>query len=91
MSRTKRSFGGNLGLKIDVSKAFDILNWEFLLKVLKCFGFREEHPLSPLLFCVAEEVSSRGSQCLLMKESLSLLLLLKVLKSHLIDCMLMIS
>jgi len=35
----KKSYVGNLALKIDVSKAFDTINWDFLLKVLKCFGF----------------------------------------------------
>jgi len=31
----RRSFGGNLALKIDVSKAFDTLNWEFLSETIK--------------------------------------------------------
>jgi len=35
----KKCFGGNLALKIDVSKAFDTLRWDFLIKVLKCFAF----------------------------------------------------
>lgn len=30
----KRWYGDNLALKIDVSKAFDTLNWDFLIKVL---------------------------------------------------------
>jgi hypothetical protein len=34
-----KSFGGNVALKIDISKAFDTLDWSFLLKVLKQFGF----------------------------------------------------
>jgi hypothetical protein len=36
-----KSFGGNLALKIDIAKAFDTLDWSFLLKVLKTFGFND--------------------------------------------------
>ena len=91
----KKSFGGNLAMKIDVSKAFDTLSWEFLIYILEKFSFNrtfrnwitsilhsanisisingaqqgyfkcnrgvgQGDPLSPLLFCIAEEVLSRG-------------------------------
>lgn len=35
----KKSFGGNLAIKIDIRKAFGTINWKFLIHVLKCFGF----------------------------------------------------
>jgi len=31
----KKQFGGNVALKVDISKAFDTLDWNFLLLVLK--------------------------------------------------------
>jgi hypothetical protein len=33
-----KTFGGNLALKIDVTKAFGTLKWSFMIKVLKSFG-----------------------------------------------------
>lgn len=101
----KRSFGGNIALTIDIKKAFDSLDWNFLLKVLHQFGFdpifcnwvktvllsaklsisvngnlvgffsckrgvRQGDPLSPLLFCVAEEVLSRAISLLVQQGKL---------------------
>lgn len=30
---------GNLGIKLDISKAFDTMQWDFILQVLRSFGF----------------------------------------------------
>lgn len=38
----KKAFGGNIAFKIDIAKAFDTLDWSFLLRVLKAFGFKSK-------------------------------------------------
>lgn len=35
----RQQIGGNIALKVDISKAFDTLDWEFLIAVLMQFGF----------------------------------------------------
>lgn len=32
------AYGGNIALKVDIRKAFDTLDWNFLLHVLESFG-----------------------------------------------------
>ena len=90
----KSSFRGAMAIKVDIQKAFDTMEWGFLLNVLRKFGFcetfvkwifeilssslisvlfngephgyfscsrgvKQGDPLSPILFCLAEEVISR--------------------------------
>jgi hypothetical protein len=38
----KITIGGNLEFKIDISKAIDTLNWEFLMKILNAFGLNSQ-------------------------------------------------
>jgi len=35
----KNQYGGNIALKVDIAKAFDTLDWNFLMMVLSNFGF----------------------------------------------------
>lgn len=103
-----KSWCGNVALKVDIMKAFDTLNWLFLLKILKQFslnnkfyqwihnilhsfwisisvngslkgffnftpGVRQGDHLSPLLFCLAEDVLIRHISRLMDPGSLSLI------------------
>lgn len=51
-------------MKIDVSKAFDTLSWEFLLKVLKAFGFHQNfcNQISYIIQSTNISISINGSQ-----------------------------
>lgn len=37
----KKSLDGNVMLKVDLAKAFNTLEWKFILKVLKKFGYNK--------------------------------------------------
>lgn len=37
-----KSYGGNMACKFDIVKAFDTLEWPFLIKALRLFGFHEK-------------------------------------------------
>lgn len=38
----KKAFGGNLAIKIDIKKAFETMDWNFLIKALRAFGFSDK-------------------------------------------------
>lgn len=38
-SLDKNQYGGNIALKVDISKAFDTLGWNFMVIVFSNFGF----------------------------------------------------
>ncbi|KAK3218439.1 hypothetical protein Dsin_012409 [Dipteronia sinensis] len=37
----KKCYGGNVAMKINIRKAFDTLDWKFLCRVLRAFGFSQ--------------------------------------------------
>ena len=60
----KKAYGGNLALKIDITKAFDTLDWGFLLKVLSCFGFNQTfcNWIASILSSASLSISINGMQ-----------------------------
>lgn len=38
-----KSFGGNVAIKVDITKAFDTTNWNFLVHVLRKFWFQPQY------------------------------------------------
>lgn len=58
----RKCFGGNIALKFDVKKAFDTLDWKFLIHVLKKFGFDSKfcHWVKVVLASVNLSISING-------------------------------
>ncbi|KAF1884384.1 hypothetical protein Lal_00014352 [Lupinus albus] len=40
-----KTFGGNMAIKLDIKKTFDIIDWVFLLNTLNAFGFNCNDPI----------------------------------------------
>ena len=38
----QRCVGGNMALKVDIRKAFDSMDWDFIISVLHSFGFSSQ-------------------------------------------------
>jgi len=38
---SKKSYGGNFSMKVDIAKSFDTPDWNFLIWVLRTFGFND--------------------------------------------------
>ncbi|XP_019459974.1 PREDICTED: uncharacterized protein LOC109359738 [Lupinus angustifolius] len=77
-------FGGNLAIKLDIKKAFDTMDWNFLLNTLHAFGFNAKFVnwINTILQSaklsisvngenVAEDVLSRGISKLVLEGKLS--------------------
>ncbi|KAL0287687.1 UNVERIFIED_CONTAM: hypothetical protein Sradi_7118900 [Sesamum radiatum] len=50
----------NLVIKLDMSKVYDRVSWDFLFNVMQTVGIKTGGPISPALFILAAEVFSKG-------------------------------
>lgn len=55
--KTIKGMGGLMGIKIDMSKTCDRIDWGFLLEVLRCFGFSSK-VIKIIELCVYKASSS---------------------------------
>ncbi|XP_039686942.1 uncharacterized protein [Medicago truncatula] len=58
-SLDKRQYGGNIAIKVDISKAFDTLDWNFLIDVLNNFGLKSNIRELLRIFQRCSEVSGQ--------------------------------
>ncbi|XP_026458499.1 uncharacterized protein LOC113359014 [Papaver somniferum] len=57
--------GGNVGLKLDITQAYDSLNWNFLFETMRHFGFSETNDI--FVFCNGHKNSLEHLMQLLVK------------------------
>lgn len=59
----RKAVGNNIGIKLDTSKAFHIVNWDFLFAQLRKFSFHEKfiHWISMILSLARLSILINGS------------------------------